>query len=331
MRAHTCPTRCHPVNPTARYRATISRVEACAVLPDGRERLVACGSEAFVGLGLTRRQAEQAAAAEVQAWFVAKGLWDPATVEGPPPPNIGLVNIPVPGMHTRVRILQSCTRVRACASRSASWRTAAFGQAVLCMHCCMSMLVAGQQPPCAQPATLQSPTVHIFPLSEWQTRVANRHRVQSRLRHEDNPLVALTLQGPEKHTEGACAPRLTRTIALYAGATDVCASGSLPASPCCAANHCKCPCPHNHRPPGVARALQTQRAPGRQGVSHNVKEQYAASRRASRSTGRFTSTRHRATSRRKRVQRAGWRRIRLRPTVGADGSGRHARGCCGHY
>ena len=166
LRAHTCPTRCHPVNPTARYRATISRVEACAVLPDGRERLVACGSEAFVGLGLTRRQAEQAAAAEVQAWFVAKGLWDPATVEGPPPPNIGLVNIPVPGMHTRVRILQSCTRVRACASRSASWRTAAFGQAVLCMHCCMSMLVAGQQPPCAQPATLQSPTVHIFPLSE---------------------------------------------------------------------------------------------------------------------------------------------------------------------
>jgi hypothetical protein len=65
-------------------------VECCAVLPDGRERKVECG-EAFEGLGLRRRDAEQAAAARVRDWFAARGLWDPATVEAPLPPNASLV------------------------------------------------------------------------------------------------------------------------------------------------------------------------------------------------------------------------------------------------
>jgi hypothetical protein len=81
----------HHRPPLPRYRALLSGVECCAVLPDGRERKVAC-DETFTGLGVTRRQAEQAAAGLARDWFVAQGLWDPNTVEGPPPPNISLVS-----------------------------------------------------------------------------------------------------------------------------------------------------------------------------------------------------------------------------------------------
>ncbi|KAI8476501.1 MAG: hypothetical protein J3K34DRAFT_463807 [Monoraphidium minutum] len=71
------------------FRATVAGIECCVVLPDGRERRVEVGDK-FEALGVTRRQAEQAAAAAARDWFVARGLWDPATVEGPPPPNISL-------------------------------------------------------------------------------------------------------------------------------------------------------------------------------------------------------------------------------------------------
>lgn len=86
------PTHCAPppcLNPRS-FRATLTGVECVAVLPDGRERKVAL-PQAFSGLGPRRRDAEQAAAGLVRDWFVAAGLWDPDTLEGPPPANIGLV------------------------------------------------------------------------------------------------------------------------------------------------------------------------------------------------------------------------------------------------
>jgi hypothetical protein len=76
--------------PNHSFRAVLSGLECCVMLPDGRERPTACGV-VFTGLGPRRRDAEQAAAGAARDWFVARGLWDPDTLEAPPPENIGLV------------------------------------------------------------------------------------------------------------------------------------------------------------------------------------------------------------------------------------------------
>lgn len=131
------------------------------MLPDGRERQVACG-EVFQATGPTHRAAEQAAAALVRDWFVARGLWDPNTLEAPPPENISLVGW-----------LSCCPR----AGRTEMHRCV-FGGFALPAACALPN-------PCFGLAD------HL--ICAPQTVMANRHRAQSRLRSEDNPLVFLDL------------------------------------------------------------------------------------------------------------------------------------------
>lgn len=116
----------HQTKQQKRFVATVTGVECCVTLPDGRERTVRCATghanddnvgggggdgdggddndNAFVGYGRSKRAAQQAAAEAARAWFQKEGLWDPNAPKPPLPETGGLVRV----FGARWRWLQAC-------------------------------------------------------------------------------------------------------------------------------------------------------------------------------------------------------------------------------